>query len=136
MYGERQLISIGTSKDFLSVAPQHLDLGMLRGEVVLFFRPKETRENVVVRVLVNGQMEHSQDFLTLRPSDVERLTVSFNTALTPESRIELRMENADLRVKGEESSAINQEHENDSAANQEHENENAINQGHENASTT
>ena len=94
MYGERQLININTSKDFLYVTPQCLDLGMLRGEVVLFFRPQEARENVVVRVLVNGQIVHSQDFLTLRPAEVERLSISFNIALTPECRVDLRMENS------------------------------------------
>jgi len=93
MYGERQIVGINTSKDFLYTVPQCLDLGMLRGEAVLFFRPRETRDNVVVKVLVNGQVEYSQEFLTLVPSEVERLAVNFNTALTPESRVELRMEN-------------------------------------------
>jgi hypothetical protein len=94
MYSERQLININTSKDFLYVTPQCLDLGMLRGEVVLFFRPQEARENVVVRVLVNGQVVHSQEFLTLRPAEVERLSISFNIALTLECRVDLRMENS------------------------------------------
>ncbi|MCL2662932.1 MAG: NAD(P)/FAD-dependent oxidoreductase [Oscillospiraceae bacterium] len=93
MYGERQLISVSINKDFLTVTPQYLDLGMLRGEALLFFRPRERRENVIVKVLVNGQVEYSQEFLTLVPSEVERLAVNFNTALTPESRVELRMEN-------------------------------------------
>jgi thioredoxin reductase len=105
MYGERQIVSINTSKDFLAIIPQCLDLGMLRGEVVLFFKPWERRENVVVKVLVNGQAVHSQDFLTLSPSTVERLAVTFNTALTPECIIELRMQNSELMTENKEPGA-------------------------------
>ena len=101
MYGERQLLSISISKDILTITPQCLDLGMLRGDVVFFFRPRETRENVAVKVLVNGQIIHSQEYLTLNPSEVERLAVSFNIAMTPESKVELRIQNTDLRNKSE-----------------------------------
>ena len=105
MYYDRQIVGVSISKDFLYSAPQCLDLGMLRGEVILFFRPRETRENVTVLVLVNGHTVHSQEFLTLFPSKVERLAVNFNTALTPESKIELRMQNAELSVKNKETSS-------------------------------
>jgi hypothetical protein len=74
---------------------------MLRGEVVLFFRPRELRENVTVKVLVNSQEIYSQDFLTLCPQEVERLAVTFGIALTPESKVELRMQNADTKMKNE-----------------------------------
>jgi thioredoxin reductase len=106
MYGERQIININTSKDFFLTVPQCLDLGMLRGEVVLYFRPSEMRENVIVRILVNGQEVHSQDFLTLRPQEMERLTIRFNVALTPECKVELRMQNRDPRAKNEVSNEI------------------------------
>jgi thioredoxin reductase len=136
MYYARQLLGISASKDFLYTVPQYLDLGMLRGEVVLFFRPRETRDNVVVRVLVNGQVEHSQDFLTLKPSEVERLAVNFKTALTPESRVEIRMERADLRMRSEESVAENQVLNNENSANQESGNESAANQERNNEIAT
>ena len=93
MHYDRQIVNINVSKDFLFSVPQCLDLGMLRGEIVLFFRPREARENVVVRIIVNGQILHSQEFLTLRPSNVERLSANLNIALTPECRVELRIEN-------------------------------------------
>jgi thioredoxin reductase len=101
MPGERQIITVSASKDFLLTVPQCLDLGMLRGEVVFFFRPRESRENVIVRVLVNGQEVCSKAFLTLSPQGVERLTVNFGIALTPESKVELRMQNAETIMKNE-----------------------------------
>jgi len=90
---ERNLVSIKTSKDFLFCTPQYLDIDMLYNETVLFFRTREIRENATVKVYADGHEVQSQDFLTLRPPEVERLVVSFNTALSSESRIELRLEN-------------------------------------------
>jgi thioredoxin reductase len=99
MSGERQIIDVSISKDFLYSVPQCLDLGMLRGEVVLFFRPRERRENAIVKVLVNSQEVHSQVFLTLSPQEIERLAVNFGVALTPESKVELRIQNAEAKAK-------------------------------------
>ena len=93
MVRDRQLISIRASKDFLYCAPQYLDIDMLHNETVIFFRSREVRENVTVKVYADGQEVLSEEFLTLRPPETERLAVNLTTALNPESRIELRMEN-------------------------------------------
>ena len=89
---DRQLIEIHTSKDFLYSVPQYLDFEMMRGETALLFKPKETHENVVVSVFVDGNSVMSQEFLTLRPQEVERIVVNFDSVLYPESRVEIRME--------------------------------------------
>jgi len=89
---ERHLIEINSSKDFLYSVPHYLDIDMLRGETPLLFRVKETRENAVVKVFVDGKEIFSQEFLTLRPPEVERIVVNFSSVLNRESRIELRME--------------------------------------------
>jgi len=93
MVRERNLVSIKPSKDFLYCAPQYLDIDMLHNETVIFFRIREIRENVTARVYVDGHEVHSQEFLTLRPPEVERLVVNFDTALSLESRVEIRLEN-------------------------------------------
>jgi len=93
MVKERNLISISTGKDFLYCAPQYVDIDMLHNETVLFFKVKEIHENVTVRVYADGHEIHSQEFLTLRPSEAERLILKFTTVLSTESRIEIRLEN-------------------------------------------
>jgi thioredoxin reductase len=89
---ERHLIEITTGKDFLYSVPQYLDFDMLRGETALLFRSNSMRENVVVKVYIDGKDVFSQEFITLRPQKVERIVVNFDSLLSPESRIELKME--------------------------------------------
>ena len=89
---DRHLIEVHTSKDFLYSVPQYLDFDMMRGETALLFKSKETRENVVVRVFVDGKDIFSQEFPILRQQEVERIGVSFESILHTESRVELRME--------------------------------------------
>jgi len=89
---ERHHVEIKSGKDFLYSIPQYIDLDMLRGETVLLFRPNNMRENVVVKVYIDGKEVFSQDFLTLRPQKVERIVVNFDSLLNSESRIELKME--------------------------------------------
>jgi len=89
---DRHLVEIHASKDFLYSVPRYIDYDMLRGETMILFRSKEMRENVVVKVFVDGNIAFSQDFITLRPSEVERIALDFDSVLHPESRIELKME--------------------------------------------
>jgi len=97
----RQLIDIGTGKDFLYVVPKHLDFEVLGGETNLYFRSRESRENVAVKVFVDGQEICSQEFLTLRPQETEKITVNFKVALSSASKVELRMEKlSSVNLKG------------------------------------
>jgi len=92
MSRERNLININASKDFLYVVPHSLDIDMLYGEAVIFFRSSAVRENVTVHVSVDNQKILSQQFLKLRPPEMERLAVDFGDFLTPDSEVELKME--------------------------------------------
>jgi len=92
MVRERQLVEIHSGKDFLYSVPQLLDLDMIRGETVLLFRSQDIRENAVVKVYVDGREIFSQEFLTLRPQEVERIVVNFDSVLNFDSRVELRLE--------------------------------------------
>jgi len=89
---QRQLVEVNTSKDFLYTVPKYLDIDMLYGETVFFFRSRETRENVVVKLIVDGHEVGSEEFLSLRPQETERISVNFNIALNTASKVELKME--------------------------------------------
>ena len=89
---ERRLANITTSKDFLSCIPHCIDCDMIRGQSVFFFRSDSVRENVTVQLYVGVSMVFSQYFHVLRPSETARIVVDFNQPLSPESRIELKME--------------------------------------------
>jgi len=97
MLRDRNLIEINTSKDFLYCVPKYLDYELLYGETAIYFRPRETRENAVVKVYVDGYEVHSGEFLNLRPQETERISVNFNAALNNGSKIELRMEKQSIK---------------------------------------
>jgi hypothetical protein len=88
----RALVKINVSKDFLYSIPHCVDCEMLHGEVVLYFRTHQEQEDATVRVIVDGQEVFSQQFPKLRPPETERIAVDFGAALTPESKVDLRME--------------------------------------------
>jgi len=89
---ERHLVEIQTSKDFLYSVPQYIDFDMQRGETTILFRAQNIRENVNVKVYVDNKEIFSQEFLTLRPQEAKRIVVDFIPILSPESRVELKME--------------------------------------------
>jgi len=93
MLRNRQLADIRISKDFLYCVPNYLDVDMLHNETVIYFRSREMRAETVIKVYVDGFEAFSQEFPALRPQETERIAVSFNASLNPESRVELRMEN-------------------------------------------
>lgn len=88
----RTLVEVNASKDFLTVVPQYIDFEIIRGETVMFFRSKTERENTTVRVYVDGHEAFSKQYVTLRPPEMERISVDIASFLTPESKITIRME--------------------------------------------
>jgi len=91
MQRERRLININVSNEFLYSVPQCLDIDMISSETVLFFKTREFIENPVVRVLVDGNELFVQKYEYIRPPESCRISVNFNVALNPESKIELRI---------------------------------------------
>ena len=91
MPGERRLVEISASKDFLYAVPQYIDFDLLHGESVLYFRTKEITKDAVVKVYVNGQEVFSEQYVMLRPPEMERIALDLTAVLTPESKVELRM---------------------------------------------
>jgi len=92
MSGDRRLTSLNASKDFLYCTPQYLDVDMLHNDTIICFRTREPHENAVVKLYIDGKEAFSQEFTSLRVPETERIRVNINTAISPESRVELRME--------------------------------------------
>ena len=88
---ERNLIQINASKDFLYCVPNYLNFDLLHDETPMFFRTRDVRNESTVRVIVDGQELFSQQYQSLRPPEMERISVDFTSALQPDSKVELRM---------------------------------------------
>jgi len=89
---ERKLVSINASKDFLYCVPHYINCELLSGETTMFFRTRDVRSTSTVRVYIDGQELFSQEYQALRPPEMERISVDFTSVITPESKIELRMD--------------------------------------------
>ena len=92
MGNKRSLIDISVSKDFLSIVPNYIDFNLQRGETALFFRTSKVRENVTVSVEVDNTEVFSEHYISLRPPEMERISIDFSPVLTSESRIRVKME--------------------------------------------
>lgn len=88
---ERNLVAINVSKDFLYCTPGYINYDLLVGETTMFFRTRDVRKQTVVRVFVDGQELFSQEYQSLRPPEMEKITVDFSAELKPDSKIELKM---------------------------------------------
>jgi len=91
MGNKRSLITISASKDFLSVVPNYIDFNLQRGETPLFFRASKIRKDVTVNVEVDSTEVFSQHYISLRPAEMERISIDFNPVLTSESKIRITM---------------------------------------------
>jgi len=94
MRDNRTLVNIDASKDFMYAVPQRLDVEMIRGDTVMFFRTSRERENATVSVIADGNVVFSEQYKRLRPPEMQRIAVNFGEGLTAGSRISIRMETA------------------------------------------
>jgi len=90
--GSRSLADVSPSSDFMYVVPQHLDVGCLDKDVVLFFRSKEVRGKTIVRVFAGFNEVFSKSYNQLRPPEMERITVDFSGGVAAGDKITLKME--------------------------------------------
>ena len=92
MHRERRLIDVQTSANILYSVPQCIDIDMLAGETVMYFRTRERKKHFAVKLLIDGNEIFSQQYEALRPPETARISVDLRPALNPESKIELRMD--------------------------------------------
>ena len=84
--------NVNASDDFLYVVPQRIDIGRLDAETVMFFRSAEVREKTTVRVLADGREVFSKKYNSLRPPEMERISVDFRESLKPGSEVSIEIE--------------------------------------------
>lgn len=89
---DRALAEVSASGDFLYVVPQLIDIGHEEEETVVFFRSREVRDNVIVRIIADGEEICSRKFKSLRPPEMERMEISFTGKLRPGSKIAFEMD--------------------------------------------
>jgi thioredoxin reductase len=88
---ERKSIKINASKNFLTFIPQHVGVHNNLGEITIFFRVNNNYINKTVRVIVNSVTLCSEVYTALSPQNTYCVTAKIETALTPDSKIELRL---------------------------------------------
>jgi len=93
---KREMISVEfENKDFLYIVPQKVDINCA-DDVVFYFRSKEVKENILLKIRVNGKEIIKKKYAALKPPEMETLTLSFaDIDLNKESRIEFALVRGD-----------------------------------------
>ncbi|GHV95939.1 pyridine nucleotide-disulfide oxidoreductase [Spirochaetia bacterium] len=91
----RRFAEITASRDFLSLVPQRIDMDTIEEETTVFFRSREERENVRVRVLAGEREIFRKDYRHLRPPEMEKIGITLKSCSTGE-KIHFVMEAAKL----------------------------------------
>lgn len=71
-------IKINVSDDFLYMVPQNLNLNNLSDKTDIYFRSKRDRNNVVLKLLINGKDVYEKKYQFLRPPEMEKIILDFN----------------------------------------------------------
>ncbi len=91
---DRCLININSSDDFLYTVPQKLDINQNNSNVIVYFRSRKNREKTKFVISVDGKEFFSKKYSFLRPPEMERVEVDFNSFnLTKSSNIEFNLVN-------------------------------------------
>lgn len=70
-------MKINVSDDFLYMVPQNLNLNNLSDKTDIYFRSKRDRNNVVLKLLVNGKDVYEKKYQFLRPPEMEKIILDF-----------------------------------------------------------
>ena len=71
-------MKINVSDDFLYMVPQNLNLNNLSDKTDIYFRSKRDRNNVVLKLLINGKDVYEKKYQFLRPPEMEKIILDFN----------------------------------------------------------
>lgn len=90
---EQNKIKLNISDDFLYLVPQQIDLNNNCSDTIVYFRSKNVIDNCTVKIIVNDKEQYSKKYAFLRPPEMEKLTVDFDSFnLTKSSKIEFKIE--------------------------------------------
>lgn len=91
--GQRQLLDVKYTDDFLYVVPQKLNLPADNSETAVYFRSREIVNDCRLVLQIDGREVFSKKYRFLRPPEMEKLTIDFSKYdLHPDSEICLRLE--------------------------------------------
>ena len=91
--GQRQLLDVKYTDDFLYVVPQKLNLSADNSETAVYFRSREIVNDCRLVLQIDGREVFSKKYRFLRPPEMEKLTIDFSKYdLHPDSEICLRLE--------------------------------------------
>ena len=88
---ERREINLSASNEFLYVVPQKLDLNRDNSRTTVYFRSREILDKCVFRIKKDGQEVFSKKYPFLRPPEMEKLVIDFDSFKLDESS-ELKLE--------------------------------------------
>ena len=71
---DRKLIKINADNKFLYAVPQYIDINSLNQEVIAYFRSRDIRNKMTVKLLYDGQVIFSRKYNKLKPPEMERIT--------------------------------------------------------------
>lgn len=71
-------MKINVSDDFLYMVSQNLNLNNLSDKTDIYFRSKRDRNNVVLKLLINGKDVYEKKYQFLRPPEMEKIILDFN----------------------------------------------------------
>lgn len=71
-------MKINVSDDFLYMVPQNLNLNNLSDKTDIYFRSKRDRNNVVLKLLINGKDVYEKKYQFLRLPEMEKIILDFN----------------------------------------------------------
>lgn len=71
-------IKINISDDFLYMVPQNLNINNLSDKTDIYFRSKHDRNNVILKLLINGKDVYEKKYQFMRPPEMEKITLDFN----------------------------------------------------------
>ena len=91
--GQRQLLDVKYTDDFLYVVPQKLNLSADNSETAVYFRSREIVNDCRLVLQIDGREVFAKKYRFLRPPEMEKLTIDFSKYdLHPDSEICLRLE--------------------------------------------
>ena len=88
---ERREINLTASNEFLYVVPQKLDLNRDNSRTTVYFRSREILDKCVFKIKKDGQEVFSKKYPFLRPPEMEKLVIDFDSFKLDESS-ELKLE--------------------------------------------
>ena len=90
---DRRTLVLKADSSLLYLVPQMIDLGRDNSETTLYFRSREPLDGATLKLLVDGKEVFKKKYAFLRPPEMEKLTIDFDSlGLDEKSEVEFRIE--------------------------------------------